>query len=100
MKRCVTLSAVRTDAIAPGNKLTFQQIYDLAKTEEGTKAQMEAKTADSSQMKIKETHSQHINNVAKHSTPQGAHKHLKPPQETQKARRFQFKYNGSFRCVR
>lgn len=32
---------VRRDAIAEGNTLTFQQVYDLAKTEESTKAQMD-----------------------------------------------------------
>ena len=31
----------RRDAIAIGNGLTFQQVYDLAKTEESTTAQME-----------------------------------------------------------
>ena len=31
----------RRDAIAIGNGLTFQQVYDLAKTEESTSAQME-----------------------------------------------------------
>ena len=32
---------VRKDAISKGNALTFQQVYDLAKTEESTKAQMQ-----------------------------------------------------------
>ena len=32
---------VRKDAISKGNSLTFQQVYDLAKTEESTKAQMQ-----------------------------------------------------------
>lgn len=32
---------VRRDAIAIGNDLTFQQVYNLAKTEESTKAQMD-----------------------------------------------------------
>ena len=35
---------VRKDAISKGNSLTFQQVYDLAKTEESTKAQMQAIT--------------------------------------------------------
>ncbi|XP_077972709.1 uncharacterized protein LOC144427401 [Styela clava] len=37
---------VRKDAIALGNMLTFKQIYDLAKTEESTKAQMEIITTN------------------------------------------------------
>ena len=32
---------VRKDAISKGNSLTFQQVYDLAKTDESTKAQMQ-----------------------------------------------------------
>ena len=32
---------VRKDAISKGNSLTFQQVYDLAKTEESTRAQMQ-----------------------------------------------------------
>ena len=35
---------VRKDATSKGNSLTFQQVYDLAKTEESTKAQMQAIT--------------------------------------------------------
>ena len=34
----------RRDAIAIGNELTFQQVYDLAKTEESTEAQMDVIT--------------------------------------------------------
>ena len=48
---------VRKDAIALGNKLTFQQIYDLAKTEESTTAQMKAIMQGRSEIKIKETDS-------------------------------------------
>ena len=39
---------VKKDAIALGNKLTFQQIYDLANTEESTTAQMKVITQGSS----------------------------------------------------
>ena len=48
---------VRKDAIAPVNKLTLQQRYDLARTEEITTTQMRATTQSSSEIKIKETHS-------------------------------------------
>ena len=44
---------VRKDAIAPGNKLTFQQRLTKAKTEESTTAQMKAMTQGSSEIKIK-----------------------------------------------
>ena len=43
---------VRKDAIAPGNKLTFQQRLTKAKTEESTTAQMKAITQGSSEIKI------------------------------------------------
>ena len=46
---------VRKDAL--GNKLTFQQIYDLAKTEESTNAQMKEITQGSREIKVIETHS-------------------------------------------
>ena len=48
---------VRKDAIALGNKLTFQHIYDLAKTEESTTAQMKEITQGNMEIKVKETHS-------------------------------------------
>ena len=35
---------VRRDAIAKGNELTFQQVYELAKVDESTRAQMRAIT--------------------------------------------------------
>ena len=37
---------VRKDTISKGNSLTFQQVHDLAKTEESTKAQMQAITQE------------------------------------------------------
>ena len=36
----ITSDKVREDAIALGNSLTFKQVYDLAKVDESTKAQM------------------------------------------------------------
>ena len=35
---------VRRDAISKGNELTFQQVYELAKVDESTRAQMKAIT--------------------------------------------------------
>ena len=35
---------VRRDAIAKGNELTFQQVYELAKVDESTRAQIKAIT--------------------------------------------------------
>ena len=48
---------VRKDAIALGNKLTFQHIYDLAETEESTTAQIKEITQGNREIKVKETHS-------------------------------------------
>lgn len=48
---------VRNDAIGLGNGLRFQQIYDLAKTEECTKAQMKIITANENKDPDPELHS-------------------------------------------
>ena len=64
---------VPKDAIVPVNKVTLQQIYDLAKTEEITTAQMKATTQGSSEIKIKETQS--VSSDMGISRPQGAPKH-------------------------
>ena len=54
-KKCC--DKVRKVAITLGNKLTFQQLYDLANTEESTTAQMKAITQGNSEINSKETHS-------------------------------------------
>ena len=41
---------VRRDAIAKGNELTFQQVYELAKVDESTRAQMKAITQSEDKM--------------------------------------------------
>ena len=100
---------VRKDAIALGNKLTLQQIDDLAKNEESRPAQMKAITQGSSEIKIKETHSVrsgNTGNTGRFSRPKGAPKHPETPQEPQQfknqgkstPRKFKFKYSGCFRC--
>ena len=68
---------VRKDAIALGNKLTLQQIYDLAKTEESTTARMKTITQGGSEIKIKDTHS--VRSGKGVSRPQGAPKHPEAP---------------------
>ena len=100
---------VRKDAIALGNKLTFQQIYDLAKTEESTNAQMKEITQGSREIKVIETHSVlrgNTVNTGRFQRQQGVPKHPETPQEPQqvqnqaknKPRKFKFKYSGCFRC--
>ena len=43
---------VRRDAIAKGNELTFKQVYDLAKVDETTRAQMKVITKDNSSTEL------------------------------------------------
>lgn len=92
---------VRKQAISLGNKLTLQQVYDLAKTEESTRAQMKIITQNS-EIDNKETHS--IRSKRSSSKPQEARKwrenenrHSESTSK-QKPRKFKFKFNGCFRC--
>ena len=73
---------VRKDAIALGNKLPFQQINDLAKTEENKTARMKAITLGSSEIKTKEMHSV---GSAKGNT--GRFQHHREPQNIQRHHR-------------
>ena len=93
---------IRKDAIALGNKLTFQEVYDLAKTEESTKAQMKVITQGGEI--YKEAHSIR----SKKPTPQEPRKFKSSTSKQrdtssssdnkQRPRKFNFNYNGCFRC--
>jgi len=94
---------VRQDAISLGNKLTFQQVYELAKTEESTKAQMKIIT-NSNEIDNKETHSIRSKSSRpqepRNSRPQESRKWRENEnrQFQSKPRKFNFKFNGCFRC--
>ena len=102
---------VRKDAIALGNKLTFQHIYDLAKTEESTTAQMKEITQGNREIKVKETHSVRRGLYGKYGSFSKTTECPKTPreatgtqqvqnQEKNRPRKFKFKYStsGCFRC--
>lgn len=93
---------VRKDAIAIGNDLTFQQVYNLAKTEESTRAQMKVitqsdNTSDLHAVRSKKQGNQHasrrnfkgnqVNNDQKQESTFKGH-----------SSRFKVKINGCFRC--
>ena len=95
---------VRKDAISKGNSLTFQQVYDLAKTEESTKAQMQAITqgdqagsVHSVRRKQKPDTRQSLNRPYSSSANQRKDDSQcqVPPTDKHK---FKFKFNGCFRC--
>lgn len=82
----VESNKVRKDAIALGNTLTFRQVYDLAKVDESTKAQM--KIITQGEDKPADLHTvQHGQESANSNQPFKG-----------KPRRFQFKSKGCFRC--
>ena len=92
----ITSDKARKDAISLGNKLTFQQVYDLAKTEESAKKQMEVISKGMENIDS-ETHSIH----SKKSTPkpQGTREWRANKNTGQSnQRKFNFKVNGCFRC--
>ena len=97
---------VRKDATSKGNSLTFQQVYDLAKTEESTKAQMQAITQGDQAGSV---HS--VRRKQKPDTRQSWTDHTAPVQTMRKDDsqcqvppadkhkfKFKFKFNGCSRC--
>ena len=95
---------VRKDAISKGNSLTFQQVYDLAKTEESTKAQMQAITQGDQAGSV---HS--VRGKQKPDTRQSLNRPYSSSANERKddsqcqvpaadKHKFKFKFNGCFRC--
>ena len=82
----ITSDTVRKEAISKGNNLTFKQVYDLAKTNESTKSQMQA----ISQQPV-------IHNIrSKKKTTENKKAH--DPKGTQEPQKYKFKFEGCFRC--
>lgn len=97
---------VRKDAISKGNSLTFQQLYDPAKTEESPKAKMQAITqgdqagsVHSVRRKQKPDTRQSLNRLYSSSANQRKDDSQcqVPPADKHKFK-FKFKFNGCFRC--
>ena len=90
----VASDKVRKDAIALGNSLTFKQVYDLAKVDESTKAQMKIISKGDEKSDFHTVQREPAKNF-KHQTPYGDQN---PKDSTgRKPRRLQFKSKGCFR---
>ncbi|XP_036066937.1 uncharacterized protein LOC118598384 [Oryzias melastigma] len=95
---------VRSDAIKHGNALTFKQVYDLAKVEESTRAQMEIISRGSKQptdvhavrskQKVFATHHEHQKPHMKERDFKKGEKFDKHPF----TRKLHAKPNGCYRC--
>ena len=91
----VASDKVRKDAIALGNSLTFKQVYDLAKVDESTKAQMKIISKGDDKSDLHTVQREPVKNF-KHQTPYGDQN---PKDSTgRKLCRLQFKSKGCFRC--
>ena len=100
----VASDKVRKDAIALGNSLTFKQVYDLAKVDESTKAQMKiiSKGDEKSDLHTVQRESAYSTQKPpprqnlKHPTPFGDRN--QKDSTGRKPRRLQFRSKGCFRC--
>lgn len=92
----VTSDKVRRDAIAIGNTLTFQQVYDLAKVDESTRTQMKAISQGEEKSIVHAVRSKkkfdYKNSKAQNQDKKTSFSKSKKPQP------IQFKSNGCLRC--
>ena len=86
---------VRRDAIAKGNELTFQQLYELAKVDESTRAQMKAITESEDKTELHSVRSKKKTLFFK--KPQNEEQKNKSDKKPLK-KPFKFKSKGCFRC--
>lgn len=84
---------VRKDAISKGNSLTFQQVYDLAKTEESTRAQMQVIRQGEQNTELYSVRSK-----KKAVSFEGPRQASSSKHSQQTKPKFKFKFNGCFRC--
>ena len=95
---------VRKDAISKGNSLTIQQVYDLAKTEESTRAQMQVIRQGDLTCELHSVRSKKKGVSFKGSEPAGNSKRghskndFKNYSSSASKPNFNFKINGCFRC--
>ena len=81
----------RRDAIAKGNELTFQQVYEFAKVDESTRVQMKAITQHEGSLELHAVRSRKKPTFFKKSQQEPEQPFKKP---------FKFKSKGCFRCGR
>ena len=92
---------VRKDSIALGNTLTFKQVYDLAKIDESTKAQMEIISSGEDKPELYTLQRHTKKPVSSYSSQRFRDKQNDLSQRESTSRkpyRFQFKFKGCFRC--
>ena len=89
---------VRRDAIAKGNGLTFQQVYELAKVDESTRAQMKAITQNEDKTELHAVRSKKQSTFVKKSQGPESFKTTGATNEKKFKKQFKFKPNGCFRC--
>ena len=100
----VASDKVRKDAIALGNGLTFKQVYDLAKVEESTKAQMKIISKGDEKSDLHTVQRESAYSTKKHPPRQSYTHQTSYGDQNQrdhtgrKPRRLQFKSKGCFRC--
>ena len=98
----VASDKVRKDAIALGNSLTFKQVYDLAKVDESTKAQMKIISKGEYKADLHTVQRESAHSSQKLSQKQSfKHKTFFGDQRSPtrgQPRQFQFKSKGCFRC--
>ena len=86
---------VRRGAIAKGNELTFQQVYELAKVDESTRAQMKAITQSEDRTELHSVRSKKKSPFFK--KPQNEEQKNKSDKKPLK-KAFKFNSKGCFRC--
>ena len=91
----VTSDKVRRDAIAIGNALTFQQVYDLAKVDESTRTQMKAITQGEEKSTVHEVHSK---KKYRNLKVQNQDRMTSSFSKSKKPQLIQFKSKGCLRC--
>ena len=90
---------VRRDAIAKGNGLTFQQVYELAKVDESTRAQMKAITQNEDKTELHAVRSKKQSTFVKKSQGPESFKTTGATNEKKKFKKqFKYKPNGCSRC--
>ena len=89
---------VRRDAIAKGNGLTFQQVYELAKVDESTRAQMKAITQNEDKTELHAVRSKKQSTFVKKSQGPESFKTTGATNEKKFKKQFRFKPNGCFTC--
>ena len=90
---------VRRDAIAKGNDLTFQQVYEFAKVDESTRAQMKAITQNDDSAQLHAVRSRNKSTFFKKPQAESDQKNSDSKHDKKSHKKsFNFISKGCFRC--